>query len=82
MITQASQKLSNNMASAKKIKVVVEEGMDSNLEATHEEYLDNALGIKWIEAGGINHMGKCKKLSPTFGQKVELFYLIFMFHHN
>ena len=56
MLTHVGKKLLDTMESTKEPVVTEQEGVDAKLIMIHEEYLDNALDVNWIEMGVMNHM--------------------------
>lgn len=55
VLTHSRKKMVNTMASIEE-PVVIGKGVEFDLIVIHEEYLENALGINWIEMGIINHI--------------------------
>lgn len=56
MLTRSSNKLKDIMASSNKVMFVSNEGMDKELVALHDEYLNNTEGISCIEKIMINYI--------------------------
>lgn len=57
MLTHATKKIVDTMMEIQTSTAKDHEGVDINLIAIEEVYLENALGLKWIDMGVINHMG-------------------------
>lgn len=56
MLTHAVKKIVDTMMATKSSTTIEHEGLDVDLIAIQDEYLENALGVNWIEMGVINNM--------------------------